>query len=289
LTAAHAPANAEEIRRWNEICAASWLANQTRIDRMLEGLGRAALAAAGARTGESVLDVGCGAGASTLALARAVGPGGSVTGVDPAAPLLARARERAAAEGLAHVAFVEADAQAHAFEPGAFELLFSRFGVMFFADPEAAFRNLARALAPGARLAFVCWQALDRNPWLGVPMGAAARVVPLPPRPAPGAPGPFAFADAERVRAILEAAGFESVRADEESGDILLDDDLDAAAEFALALGPAAAALREAGAGARERALPEVRAALAPFAGSAGVRLPFAAWIFRARRGNLAR
>jgi SAM-dependent methyltransferase len=288
LTSPNAPANAEEIRRWNEVCAASWLANQARIDRMLDALGRAALAAAAPQTGEAVLDVGCGAGASTLALARAVGAGGLVTGVDPAAPLLARARERAAEEGLRHVAFVEADAQTHAFEPAAFELLFSRFGVMFFADPAAAFRNLARALRPGARLAFVCWQALDRNPWLGVPMAAAARVVPLPPRPAPGAPGPFAFADAERVRGVLEAAGFESVSAQDERGDVLLDEELEAATEFVLALGPAASALREAGAGARERATPEVRAALEPFAGPAGVRLPFAAWIFRARRGTLA-
>jgi SAM-dependent methyltransferase len=280
--------NADEIRRWNEVCAPSFLAQAARIDRILAAPGEAALEAAAPRPGEAALDVGCGAGASTLALARAVGAGGSVLAVDPAAALLARARERAAAAELAHVRFVEADAQVYAFEAGAFDLAFSRFGVMFFADPVAAFRNLVRALRPGGRLAFVCWQALDRNPWLGLPLAAVGRVVELPPRPSPEAPGPFAFADAARVRAILAAAGFEAFAAREICAPLPLGDTLEEAVTFALANGPSAAALREAGGDARERAVPELRAALAPHAASGGVRLPSAAWVFSARRAASA-
>jgi SAM-dependent methyltransferase len=277
--------NAEEIRRWNEVCGPLFLEREAHLDRMLEGPGRAALAAGAARPGESVIDVGCGAGATTLALAEAVGPSGRVLAVDPATALLARARARAEAAGHVHVRFVEADAQSHGFEPGGFHLAYSRFGVMFFADPLAAFRNLGRALREGGRLAFACWQAVDRNPWVALPLAAIASTLSLPPRPPPGAPGPFAFADAERVAGLLRAAGFGAVEVQEVRMALPLGETLDEAVAFALTHGPAGAALREAGLeDARSRAEPEVRSALAPFERPGGVRVPSAAWIFRALR-----
>jgi SAM-dependent methyltransferase len=223
--------------------------------------------------GRRVLDVGCGCGATSLALAAAVGPSGGVLGVDISAPMLARARERAAVAGVAHARFEAADAQTHAFPPASFDTLFSRFGVMFFVDPAAAFANLARALVPGARLAFVCWQALPKNPWMAVPLMAAAQHVALPPPP-------------PRVTRVLAGAGFADVafEAFEPTIAVAAGADLDATVEFLLQMGPAAQAIREAGEGAAEKARGALREALGPYDGPDGVRMASAAWIVTARR-----
>src|SRR5262249_6517301 len=149
---------------------------------------------------ERVLDVGCGTGQTSIELARRAGPGGAVTGIDISAPMLARARARAADAGARTVTFLDADAQTHRFDPASLDVCFSRFGIMFFAAPDAAFANLRSALRPAGRLAFVCWQSMRDNPWMLVPLMAAAAHITLPPPPAPDAPGPFSFADADRVR-----------------------------------------------------------------------------------------
>jgi SAM-dependent methyltransferase len=279
--------NAEQVRYWNEIAGPRWVRFQERLDRQLAALAELALERAAPAAGEAALDVGCGCGATTLELGRRVGAGGRALGVDVSRPMLELARARAQAAGASHVGFVEADAQTASLEPGAFDLLFSRFGVMFFTDPAAAFANLRRALRPGGRVAFVCWQRLADNPWMLVPLGAVAQHVPLPAPPAPDAPGPFAFADAERVRGLLARAGladvaFEDVRLPLSLGG----ESLDEAVEFALELGPASAALREAGAGAdvRARVADAVRDALAPFADADGrPRFASAAWLVSAR------
>src|SRR5262249_1479538 len=134
-----------------------------------------------------------------------------------------------------------------AFPAATFDAVFSRFGVMFFADPVAAFTNLHRALRPGGRLAFVCWRGLPENPWMWVPVGAAAQHVTLPPPPAPGAPGPFAFADGARVRDILGAAGFQTVDVAPLDAEVSIarGASLDEAVAFLLEMGPLGAALRE--------------------------------------------
>src|ERR1700722_16858165 len=188
--------NAAQIAYWNETAGPSWVAMQDDLDRELRELGLAAMAALAPRAEERLIDIGCGCGATTLELARRVGPGGGVLGVDISAPMLGVARERAAAEGLAQAGFLPVD--------GAF----SRFGVMFFEDPVAAFANIRAAVSPRGRLAFVCWRALAENPWMTVPMAAILPLLPAPP-PAqtPGAPGPFAFADRDRLFAILRDAG----------------------------------------------------------------------------------
>src|SRR5262249_40712661 len=154
---------------------------------------------------------GCGCGDTTVELSKGVAPGGSATGVDISAPMLERARALAEAQRAA-ARFELADAQTHAFPPASADVVFSRFGIMFFADPTAAFANLRRALTPSGRLAFVCWQALPENAWMAVPMLAALQHLPPPPLPGPEAPGPFSFADPARVRRILEGAGFRSVQ-----------------------------------------------------------------------------
>jgi len=236
------------------------------------------------RPGERVLDVGCGVGQTTLELAERVGPSGSVLGIDISTPMLARARERARAAGLANVRFENADAQTHAFTPESVDLVYSRFGVMFFADPTAAFANLLRALRPGGRLAFVCWQAMTENAWMRESLAAVLKHVAPPPPADPHAPGPFAFADAARVRGILERAGFRAVRHEAVPGQLSLGASLDEAVSFAVEIGPASRLLKEAPEAARAAAVAELRKALEAHVTPKGVDLGYATWIVTAER-----
>src|SRR5262245_14865324 len=286
MTPAPAGTNAEQIRYWNEVNAEKWIRFRRAIDEQIGPLGRAAMEKAAIRSGERALDVGCGCGDTTLEIARRVGPTGFVVGLDVSAPMLAEATTRAREAGASNARFSNSDAQTHRFSSGAFDVGFSRFGVMFFADPVRAFANLGGALGPGGRLAFVCWQALDRNPWMGVPMKAAAREIPIPPPADPLGPGPFAFADSDRVRRILTDAGFTNVAIDahEEVLSIGGRADVDAAAEFLMQMGPTGAALRQADPSAEPRVRAAIAKAVAPFLGSDGVRMPSAAWIVLALR-----
>jgi SAM-dependent methyltransferase len=276
--------NAEQIRYWNEISGPKWVALHERVDAQIAPLGRLALDRSRLRPGARVLDVGCGCGATTVEIARRVTPGGAVTGVDVSDVMLDVARTRAHDVPGVPIAFLNADAQTHAFEGGAFDLVFSRFGVMFFAEPAAAFRNLHAALAPGGRLAFVCWQALGDNPWMMVPLAAAASLLDLPPPPAPDAPGPFSFADTVRVRGILERAGFAEVGFEAVYEDLLLGGggDFDATIEFLLQMGPTGAAIRQADPARAAPVAAAVREALGPWVRPEGVRMGSAAWIVTA-------
>ena len=274
-----AAANAEQVDYWNGPEGQHWADHEARFDAMLAPFLEPVLGAAAVGAGDRVLDVGCGNGALSRAAAAR---GATVTGVDISGPLLARARERAAAEGLA-AEFVEADAQVHAF-PEPFDAVVSRFGVMFFADPAAAFANLAAALRPGGRLAFVCWQGQAVNEWVAVPALAMLPIVGPPEMPPPDAPGPFAFADPDRVADILERAGFSDVALDPVEVPLLLGG--------GLSLDDAVAWLGEGGMGKRflggadaataERALAAARAAMEPFVTPDGVRLASATWLVHA-------
>ncbi|HKP78370.1 MAG TPA: class I SAM-dependent methyltransferase, partial [Phenylobacterium sp.] len=199
-------------------------------------------------------------------------------GVDISRPLLEIARRRS--EGRSDVSFLEADAQTHAFEPASFDAVFSRFGVMFFADPAAAFANIRRALKPGGRLAFVCWRTPAENPIMSLPMQAALAHVEAPPPPDPGAPGPFAFAESERLRAILDAGGFSGIAITPHEKDIG-PGDLETALGLALRIGPLGGVLRE-NPDKRDAVVEAVRAALEPHAGPDGVKLGSATWIVTA-------
>src|SRR5215472_9815352 len=234
--------NAAQIDYWNAGAGASWSAQQEALDAELQTWGETAMAALAPRPGERLIDVGCGCGATTLMLADRVGATGRVLGADISAPMLEVARRRAAAAGLAHAAFAQVDAQTHRFEPA--DGVFSRFGVMFFADPVAAFANLRSALTGQGRVAFVCWRAPEHNPWMTAPMAAIAPLLPPTPPPTPGAPGPFAFADGERVRGILQGAGFAKIEV--EQHDLKTGwGDLEASVRISLSVGPAGAALRQ--------------------------------------------
>ncbi len=276
--------NAEQRAYWNEQAGATWVAMQERMDAQIGAHGARALALLAARPGESIVDIGCGCGDTLLAIARSVGPAGRVLGVDISAPMLGRARERVASAGLTNVSLELADGQTHRFAPGAFDALFSRFGVMFFEAPELAFANLGKALRAGGRLAFVCWQPAAANPWVALPMAGMANVAPLPPPPPPGAPGPFAFGDPERVQRILGAAGFRDVSVRGEQLPMAVGG-LDEAAAFLTEIGPASRALREAGGGEAltAKARSAIREALAPHARDGRVELGSAIWCVTAR------
>jgi SAM-dependent methyltransferase len=280
--------NAEQIRYWNETAGPTWVTLEPVIEAAVAPFGRRAMERAAIAAGERVLDVGCGCGGSTLELGRRVGTAGAVLGIDVSVPMLERARRRAAEAGMRHLRFEHADAQVHRFPRGAFDLVFSRFGVMFFVDPAAAFANLRAALRPAGRLAFVCWQRLAENPWLRVPLEATARHIPLPPPPAPGAPGPFSLADAGSVRDLLDRAGFADAACEPLLDAVTLGGGagLDGAVDHLLHVGPVAGALREAGSDARPAVARAIRDAVAPFATSDGVRMPGAAWIVTARHGG---
>lgn len=280
--------NERQIADWNGKSGQRWLTWQERLDAMLAPYGAAALAAAAAQPGERVLDIGCGSGESTLDLARAVGPGGSVLGVDISEPLVARARERAAAAGL-DAAFCVADAAHYPFAPRRADVLFSRFGLMFFDDPAAAFAHLHGALRPGGRLATVVWGGLADNGWARVPIEALRDLVPVPPLEKMEAAGPFSFADRDRAAALLAGAGFRDIAfarcaaevpfglgatASEAGADAL---------EQAFHLGPMRALLARQEAPVREAAFAAVRAAFAARADARGVVLPGLGWVITAR------
>jgi SAM-dependent methyltransferase len=271
-------ANAAQFDYWNDHAGRTWAALQAQLDRQIAPLGLRAMDALCVTPGERVLDVGCGCGDTSLALAARAGPDGAVVGLDLSAPMLDVARTRGAA--VANASFLQADAQTARFDVP-FDAAFSRFGVMFFADPVAAFTNLRAALRPGGRLAFVCWRAAAENVWMAAPYEAA--LPHLPPLAAPDDPdaaGPFAFARAERGRDILGAAGFADIRiqpCDMQVGGF----DLDCAVELALRVGPLGRVLREAPE--RGEVVTEVvRRALGKFETGNGVWMPSASWIVTA-------
>lgn len=274
--------NAEMASAWNGEEGRDWAAQADRYDAASAAFDRSLLDGARITATDRVLDVGCGAGVSTRAAARAA-PDGHATGIDLSAPLLAEARRRSAAAGLTNTTFVQGDAQVHPFEPGAYDVVVSRLGAMFFGDPVAAFTNLTRALRPGGGLALLAWQELARNEWLQVLRRTLAAGRPLPEPPA-AAPGPFGLSDPGHVRRILAAAGFEAVDIAGVLGTVRLGADAEDAFDFVSRLGVARGLLGGLDEDARQAALAELRDELAAHATPEGVLLSASAWLVTARR-----
>jgi SAM-dependent methyltransferase len=277
--------NAAQIAYWNSEAGPRWVAMQERMDAMLAPLLHAALERAHPVAGEIVLDIGCGCGATLLELASRVGPDGSVLGVDISAPMLDRARKRVQDNQLNNVRSTLSDAATLAFEPGAFDLAFSRFGVMFFDDPPGAFANIRSALATAGRLVFACWAPPQDNPWLTVPLAAARPHLPAQPESDPNAPGPFAFADPDRVRGILLSAGYSAVDVARHHTAMRIcgPGEIEAAARFAAESGPVARVLAGAEPDARAAAEQAIAAAFRRLEGPDGVELPGCVWLVSAR------
>jgi SAM-dependent methyltransferase len=274
--------NADQIAYWNGPGGQRWADRQQSQDLVLAPVADVLIDRARAEAGERIVDVGCGAGATTIAFGQKVGPAGCVLGVDVSAPMLARARQVAPKD--LPVDFMLADATVYPFEPAAFDLVASRFGVMFFAEPALSFANLRKALKPSGRLAFACWREPRANPFFMAPLQAVYQHAPKLPQPGPEDPGPFSFASEARVHRVLAEAGFSGIRMEpcDLSLDIAVGGGLDAAVQSALEIGPASRALAEQPDDVRAAARHSVREALAAFASGPTVPLPAAIWIVTA-------
>ena len=278
-------ANADQLEHWNSEESQHWVVHADRYDAMLEGYVGHLLGAAGLAADADVLDIGCGSGATTIAAAR-VATNGDALGVDLSGPMLEHARTRAAAAGLTNLAFEQHDAQTAPFDGASRDAVISRFGVMFFDDPVAAMANIAGALRPGGQMAFACWKDLAANEWALVPAAAVAEHALPSALGAPGAPGPFAFGDPDRLREILAAAGLTSVELMPVDDSLLLGGrgTLDEAVDFLRGTGMARVLLADVAPDVVERAMDGVRAALAPYETPDGVRLGAGVWLVTARR-----
>ena len=272
--------NAEQIAEWNGALGQRWAAMRQEIDRVVTPFGAAALKAAAPQPGERVIDVGCGCGETSIEIARLVGPAGSVLGIDVSQPMLAVARSHGQS---ANLSFQEADASGSPL-PAGVDLLFSRFGVMFFSEPSAAFSHLRKSLRAGGRCVFVCWRTPRDNAWAMTPLAAARQALDItPPQSDPNAPGPFAFADEERLQTILSAAGFGNIELQRFDAAIFLGPTPRSAAEGAVQLGPVARLLREVGAEHLPIVVDAIERTLAPLAAANGqVSLNGSTWIVAA-------
>jgi SAM-dependent methyltransferase len=269
--------NAQQIEYWNGPAGERWAKAQDRIDHHLGLITEALVAFAAPKCGERVLDIGCGGGTTALVIRERVGPEGAVTGIDISAPNLGIARARAHA-GRADVTFLEADAATYEFQ-AVYDLAFSRFGVMFFDEPVAAFANLRKALAKGGRLAFVCWRTFKENEWAFATYEAALDLLPPQEPMDPHAPGPFAFADRERLISILERAKFGDIAVKPLDTTVNLGATVDDAVTEALTIGPLARAAAELDEAAREKIRRRIAPAIAKHQTSYGIVAPAAIWL----------
>ena len=275
--------NADQVAYWNGPAGQRWAERQAAQDVLLKPVADLVVDRAKLKPGERVIDVGCGSGATSIAFAREVAPTGRVLGVDVSEPMLARARQAAPKD--LPVDFVRADATVYPFEPASFDVLASRFGVMFFADPALSFANMRKALKPSGRLAFACWREPRENPFFMAPLAAAYKHVPKLPQQGPEDPGPFAFASEDRVRRILGDAGFTGIglEACPLSLDAAIGRGLDGAVQGALEIGPVSRALDGQPEHLRAAAVNSIREALTPFAKGDAVLLPASAWVVTAK------
>ncbi len=274
--------NAIQAERWNGADGERWARHKAPHDAMLALITKRAFDAVGFAPGQRVLDLGCGSGTTTFGIARLVGPSGSVTGVDISDILLAPALAQAAAEPDLPVTFEKADAETHTFAPASFDVAFSRFGVMFFANPAAAFANVRSALAPGGRLGLLCWRAVRENTWASVTIGVARRHIELPPGPGPEDPGPYSFRDPARVRRILTEAGWSDISIEPMDAEAYMGAELEEAVANFLTMGPIAAQVVTAPEAKREAIAGDLREAVAEHVTERGVNMQAAAWMVTA-------
>jgi SAM-dependent methyltransferase len=279
--------NEEQAEFWEEL-APGWLEAEAHSATVSAPFGRAAMDRLAPQPGERVLDIGCGSGPTTIELARRVVPGGTALGIDISPTMIDAAKARATSEAVDNVSYAVADAQVDDFGGATFDAVFSRFGVMFFADAAAAFANIRRALAPGGRIAFACWQSVFENEWMFVPGGAVMSVTGQPPpMPGPNDPGPFSLSDAERVRSLLTGAGFTEVDVTPFSEPVVLPaEEIDRFEEHGRRIGAVREALRTADAETATRIHDAVRAALLEHVSGGRLQLGAAAFIVSARQGG---
>ena len=270
----------EQTRRWNSAPGLAWVEMQAVLDQTYAPLETLLVDAVAAVSAARVLDVGCGTGATTLAVARRLAPKDGCVGVDISEPMIAAARARAERERL-QATFICANAQEHAFDPGRVDMLISRFGVMFFDDPVRAFANLRRAGRSGVELRCIAWRSAAENPFMTTAERAAAPLLPnLPPR-TPDAPGQFGFANAQRVHGILKDSGWTGI--DLQPLDVVCTFPEKELVRYLTRIGPVSLALQDADDDARARVIETIRPAFDPFVHGADVRFVAACWMIGAR------
>ncbi|MQY40713.1 Ubiquinone/menaquinone biosynthesis C-methyltransferase UbiE [Streptomyces sp. RB17] len=275
--------NTDQAKAWNGPEGAHWARNQDRWNAVNEGFNEPLLDAAGITPDHRILDLGCGSGQTTRLAARRA-PRGQALGLDLSAPMLAKARSRAEREGITNASFTQGDAQVHPFEAGAFDAAISRYGVMFFADPVAAFGNVGRALRPGGRLAFVCPADAGLNGWVAA-MESLRDFLPVGDFGRPGLPGMFSLAAPDRIRDILTAAGFTDIAINRVQAEGTWGNGAEDAAEFLLGTGPGRHLMKQADATARARAHRTLTAHLRNQVAADGtVRLRSTSWLITADR-----
>ncbi|WP_454761688.1 class I SAM-dependent methyltransferase [Caulobacter segnis] len=275
-----APVSERDMAAYWDRAGRVWVEHQVLLDRIMAPIAEAVVEAAGLANGEAVLDVGCGSGATTFAAAWRTGPTGRAVGVDISPALVELARRRAGEDGLEGVEFLLADAQAHAFK-AEYDAIVSRFGVMFFPDPVAAFANLRTALKPSGRLAFAAWRSPEENPLALVPLHAAAPLLPEIPKFEKDAPGRFAFADAERVRSILETSGWRGVEI--APLDVTNPLSFDELMTMSLRVGPLNPILKDADEDLRDTVWDAVAIALEPYVKEGVAQMASACWLVTAK------
>ena len=270
----------DQEKLWNGPAARHGVEAEDMLDRLLKPFEDLLVEAVESKRPQRLLDVGCGTGATTLAAARRLPPGGRAVGIDISEPMVAAARARAEREGLP-ADFVRADAQTHKFEPASFDLLISRFGVMFFAEPVRAFTNLRRAAADGAEMRFIAWRSAAENAFMTTAERAAAPLLPDLPERKPGAPGQFALADRDRVERILRESGWGGI--DISAIDVPCTMPEAELAPYIGRMGPVGLALEKADDATRARIVAVAREAFAPFVQGEEVRFVAACWMIEAR------
>jgi len=271
------------MSEWESDEGEHWATNADRYSRMLSAYGDIVASAASLQAGQRVLDIGCGNGDLTVAAANEVGPTGSVLGVDLSPAMLSVARSRANHAGLGNVTFEASDVGVVQPAVTDFDVAVSRFGVMFFSDPAAAFAHIRSLMRPGGRLVFVCWQDLFANEWMITPGAAVAGVLGMPGSGAePGAPGPFAFADPDRPLSVLQTAGYTNPTAEAVTADLWMGENAAAVARFMRTTGMGRAMFANASPELAELAVAKVTEALEPFESDTGVTMAGAAWLITA-------
>jgi SAM-dependent methyltransferase len=275
--------NVEQAEEWDGREGDHWVQHADRYDALSQRITPHLMEAAAVGAGDRVLDVGCGCGLTTRTAARAASAG-SVLGVDLSPAMLQEAERRARAEALTNVGFEQGDVQVQPFAPAEFDLTISKFGVMFFEDPVAAFANIASALRPDGRVVFTCWQDLPLNDWIMVPAGAALSYVPFPDLGPEGAPGPFSLADPDHTRRVLTDAGFDGIEVNEVTEQVFLGDNAADATEFLQGTGMARLLFENADEDTERKAIDAVRGTLEAHEQPEGLWLGSAAWLVAARR-----
>ncbi len=277
--------NNEMNEYWNGDGGHKWVRFQARMDTSLKHFGHKVMAAAAISVNENVIDIGCGCSDTTFDIAQRVGPGGYVQGLDISEPILTQARARTFSNVVSNIIFNHGDAQTYPFDVATADIVFSRFGVMFFDDPVAAFSNIRQTLKQGGRMAFICWQPAAANEWISLALDVVKNHITLPASPGPEEPGPLSLGDKNRVTHILSKAGFSHISIKRFDSALNIGANLNESIEFLTQMGPAGSALSQPDVNDmdKSRINAELRDRLTSYETDQGVALGAATWIVTAR------